>query len=130
MPSAPSWMLFLQPNVPVKNCYCHESPPPSNVFFSLSHNMFEINIFSLLSLWVSLGKEGKVLGDVELKLLSIDGSASWSETQAVSAIIFMHTLKSNQFYQIINMVVSWEALIQLELTQRSSFSLIFIVKCP
>lgn len=54
MPSAPSWMLFLQPNVPVKNCYCHPPHPPLHVSFPFQ-NMFEINIFFFLFLCISLG---------------------------------------------------------------------------
>lgn len=38
MPSAPSWMLFLQPNVPVKNCYCHDPPLRDFFFFSPLHS--------------------------------------------------------------------------------------------
>lgn len=57
MPSAPSWMLFLQPNVPVKNCYCHNPPPLPSMFFPPSHNMLEINIFfPFFSPCVSLDK--------------------------------------------------------------------------
>lgn len=69
MPSAPSWMLFLQPNVPVKNCYCHD-PPSLSCFSPYTHNMFEINIFPFFSVSLRVKRKGCFLCEAQCVFVS------------------------------------------------------------